>query len=70
MSLLRRSTICAILLVICAPTMGCAADQQSRREIEPAQAAPPPRYQKKTGVPILMDIPVLGVLFSRTTTVR
>jgi type II secretory pathway component GspD/PulD (secretin) len=30
----------------------------------------PPRHESRTGVPILMDLPLIGFLFRRTTRVR
>jgi len=51
-------------------TAACAADRESRPDVAPMVSQAPPRYQARVGIPILMDIPVFGFLFGRTTTSR
>jgi hypothetical protein len=49
----------------------CSTDPQRVRDGGTASpTAEAPRFESRTGVPILMDIPVIGFLFCRTTVVR
>ena len=57
---------CAVLLAVAA----CNTDSQFRDRDRGAPPAEPARFESRTGVPILMDIPVIGFLFCRTTVVR
>jgi len=67
----RRSVPCALLGAVLTAAAACSTDSQYRRGDGPADLGlDPPRFESRVGVPILMDIPVLGVLFSRHTVVR
>ena len=48
----------------------CSTDSEHRRDEPPAPEPDPPRFESRVGVPILMDIPVIGFLFCRHTVVR
>lgn len=52
------------LLAVLLTGVACAADRAHGRE------EPPPIMESRTGVPLLMDLPVIGVLFRKTTVVR
>ena len=69
---LRRSVPGALLLgALLSAAAACSTDAQYRCGDGPADPGlDPPRFESRVGVPILMDIPVLGVLFSRRTVVR
>jgi len=67
----RRVAQCTPLLGAWLLAAACSTDSQYRRDDVPADPGlDPPRFESRVGVPILMDIPVLGVLFRRTTIVR
>jgi hypothetical protein len=54
-----------------ASTVACSADRHARRDdADVAAEAIPPASETRTGVPILMDIPIFGVLFRSQSTVR
>ncbi len=56
------------VLLVCT---SCATDNESIRSDAPAVIEEePPILMKRTGIPILMDVPILGFFFSRTTIVR
>lgn len=64
-----RSGAYLALLVLAAVT-ACATDPQRVRERPAASEERPPIRVSRTGIPVLMDLPVIGVLFRRTTVVR
>jgi hypothetical protein len=68
----RRSlSLLAALSGVLLATAACSTDPQRVRDGDPAPPpAEAPRYESRTGVPVLMDIPVIGFLFCRTTIVR
>ena len=57
---------CAMLLAVGA----CSTDSHARDRDRGGAPAEPARFESRTGVPFLMDIPVIGFLFCRTTVVR
>ena len=63
----RRRYRLAVLLVLVVWTTSCATDEHARKEELPE---PRPTYVKRTGVPFLMDLPIIGALFRHTTVVR
>lgn len=59
------------LLAVLLTTTACASDRDSIRNDAPEMNREElPIRVTRTGVPILMDVPVIGFLFSRTTTER
>jgi hypothetical protein len=58
-----RRLLLALLALALAPA--CAADRDHA-----SGESGPPRYEARTGVPLLMDLPLLGFLFGRRTVVR
>jgi len=66
-----RSCRSAALLLVAAAVLAvsCATDGDKRRS-EPSIPEARPTAVQRTGVPLLMDLPVIGVLFRKTTVVR
>lgn len=54
----------ALVALLLTGITACAADRTQVRD------EPPPILESRTGVPVLMDLPVIGVLFRKTTVVR
>ena len=46
--------------------VACSSDRHARSEA----LEPTPTYQSTTGIPVLMDLPLIGWLFRHTRTVR
>ena len=61
----RRQRPRRLLLALLLVAPACAADRNHA-----AGEPPAPSYESRTGVPLLMDLPVLGFLFSRRTVAR
>jgi hypothetical protein len=53
-----------IALVLLGALSSCAADRRSR------DTEPTPTYESRTGIPVLMDLPLIGWLFQHRVTVR
>jgi hypothetical protein len=65
------SLLAVVAVAIVLSAAACSAAPERIREGGPEASAPErPRFESRTGVPILMDIPLLGFLFRRTTVVR
>lgn len=65
------SKLALLALPVLLTCTSCASDNESIRRHAPALIEEePPIFMKRTGVPILMDVPILGFFFSRTTIVR
>jgi hypothetical protein len=60
------SGFAALLLAASLGTTACAAGPD-RQDLS---AGEPPQFESRVGVPLLMDIPILGFFFSRRTVVR
>jgi hypothetical protein len=56
-----------LLLALLAFAPACAADRNAAAD---ADSASPPSYESRVGVPLLMDLPLIGFLFSRRTVRR
>ena len=52
------------MAVLLAALGACATDRQA------AATEPPPTFESRTGVPVLMDLPLIGWLFQHRVTVR
>ncbi len=69
---LRAQLVGLAAMVVVTLLAGCSTDRQTlhREEPEARSEESPPRYESRTGVPVLMDLPLIGWMFRRTTTVR
>ena len=63
-----RSGLLALTLLVLA-SASCTSDLQRRADSHDVRGEEPPILVSRTGVPILMDIPVIGFLFGRTVVV-
>lgn len=59
----RRAKLAAMVVAMLAGA--CSTTSDSAQETPDA-----PRFEQRVGVPVLMDIPLIGWLFSRHTVVR
>ena len=66
-----RSKLALLALPLALAVTSCATDRDHVRDdlLEKSEGAPEIRVSR-TGVPILMDLPVFGFLFGQTTVVR
>ena len=66
-----ESKLALLALPVLLTVTACASDRGSIRNDAPEMNREElPIRVTRTGVPILMDVPVIGFLFSRTTTER
>ena len=65
---MRRRRTPRLRLAALLALAGCVSDAEQTPEVELEPA--PATSVSRTGVPVLMDLPVLGWLFRRETTVR
>ena len=67
----RRRPGVLVALTCLLALSACSTDQQAvRPEGAPAPEERTPRYESRTGVPVLMDLPLIGWMFRPTTVVR
>lgn len=65
----RRASSQAVL-ALAAALAGCVAGGEARDPMPAAAEPAPVTYESRTGVPLLMDLPLVGWLFQRRVTVR
>lgn len=69
----KKRKAAATLGVLLLSLASCAADRNARMQTGaevPARESTPPRFESRSGIPVLMDLPIIGFLFGRTRQVR